>query len=118
MLLLDRIRKPVFAEELEDILFSGDTDQNSLTLLTQLQASLLVPLVTGNRLLGFTAFGPKGSGELYSQEDLAHLHSPMVQAASLIESRQFYKESLQSRVLEKELEVARGIQSCTDELPT
>ncbi|MBU8869481.1 MAG: SpoIIE family protein phosphatase [Gemmatimonadales bacterium] len=111
IILLDRIRHPVFAEELEDILFTGDTDQDSLTLLAQLQASLLVPMVTGNRLLGFTAFGPKESGELYSQEDLTHLHSLMVQSASLIESRQFYKDSLQSRVLEKELEVARGIQS-------
>ena len=111
VLLLDRIRRPVFAEELEDILFTGDADQDSLTLLTQLRAALLVPLVTGNRLLGFTAFGPKGSGALYTQEDLTHLHSLMVQSASLIQSRRFYKENLQSRVLEKELEVARGIQS-------
>lgn len=109
--LLDRIRRPVFVEELEDLLFAGDADEESLSLLTRLRATLLVPLVTGNRLLGFTAFGPKASGELYSQEDLALLHSLMVQSASLIESRQLYKESLQRRVLEKELEVARGIQS-------
>jgi serine phosphatase RsbU (regulator of sigma subunit) len=109
--LLNRIRRPMFVEELEDLLFTSDADQESLSLLTTLRASLLVPLVTGNRILGFTAFGPKDSGDLYSQEDLALLHSLMVQSASLIESRQLYKESLHRRVLEKELEVARGIQS-------
>ena len=111
VLLLDRIRRPVFVEELEELLLTGDSDEESLQLLARQRAALLVPLVTGNRLLGFTAFGPKDSGSLYGQEDLTLLHSLMVQSASLIESRQLYKESVQQRVLEKELEVARGIQS-------
>lgn len=110
-MLLDRLRRPIFVEEMNDLLFAGRTDRKSTELLARLRAALLVPLVTGNRLLGFTAFGPKASGELYSQEDLTLLHSLMIQVAPLIESRQLYKESLQRRDLEKELEVARGIQS-------
>ncbi len=110
-ILLDRIRRPVFAEELEDYFFAGETDTESLEVLTRLQAALLVPMISGNRLLGFLAFGPKSSGALYSQEDLANLRALAVQAASLIESRQLYRESLRRKRLETELEVARDIQA-------
>ena len=107
--MLDRIRRPVFAEELEDYFFAGETDSESLEVLTRLQAALLVPMISGNRLLGFLAFGPKSSGDLYSQEDLANLRTLAVQSASLIESRRLYQDSLRRKRLETELEVARGI---------
>jgi len=110
-ILLNRTRRPVFAEELEDHLFASDTDAESLKVLTRIKAVLLVPMIAGNRLLGFLVFGPKSSGALYSQEDLANLRALAVQAASLIESRQLYRESLRRKRLETELEVARDIQS-------
>ncbi len=110
-ILLNRIRRPVFAEELEDHLFAGDTDAESLKVLTRIKAALLVPMIAGNRLLGFLTFGPKSSGALYSQEDLANLRGLAVQAASLIESRQLYLESLRQKRMETELEVARDIQA-------
>lgn len=110
-ILLNRIRRPVFAEELEDHLFAGDTDAESLKVLTRINAALLVPMIAGNRLLGFLTFGPKSSGALYSQEDLANLRGLAVQAASLIESRQLYLESLRQKRMETELEVARDIQA-------
>ena len=110
-ILLDRIRRPVFAEELEDYFFAGETDAESLEVLTRLQAALLVPMISGNRLLGFLAFGPKSNGALYSQEDLANLRQLAIQAASLIESRQLYRDSLRRKRLETELEVARDIQA-------
>jgi sigma-B regulation protein RsbU (phosphoserine phosphatase) len=110
-ILLDRIRRPVFAEELEDYFFAGETDAASLEVLTRLKAALLVPMISGNRLLGFLAFGPKSGGDLYSQEDLANLRALAVQAASLIESRRLYQDSLRRKRLETELEVARDIQA-------
>ena len=109
-ILLNRIRRPVFTEELEDLLFSGDTDVTSLKVLTHIQAALIVPMIGGNRLVGFLAFGPKSNGALYSQEELANLRALGIQAASLIESRQLYQESLSRKRLETELEVARDIQ--------
>ncbi len=109
--LLDRLRRPVFTEAAVDLLLTGEADAGSLELLTRLRASLLVPLISGNRLLGFLAFGPKQGGALYSQEDLANLRSLAVQAASVIESRRLYAASLRRRRLETELEVARGIQA-------
>jgi serine phosphatase RsbU (regulator of sigma subunit) len=107
---LNRFRRPVFTEELEEILFTGESDQISLTILTRLQSSLLVPLISGNRLLGFLSFGLKNNGDLYSQEDLANLHALAVQSASVIESRQLYQESLNQKRLETELQVARDLQ--------
>jgi len=114
--LLGRIRYPLFTEEVEDLLLEAGSDQDSMALLTVMQPQLLVPLITGNRLLGFLALGDKKGKALYSQEDLANLLSLAIQAAPLIESRQLYRESLHQKRLEAELEVAREIQ--TRLLPT
>jgi sigma-B regulation protein RsbU (phosphoserine phosphatase) len=70
-----------------------------------------LPLVTGDRLVGFVGFGPKTGGDLYSQEDLANLRSLGLQVASLLESRRLYQESLTRKQLETELAVARKIQA-------
>ncbi|MCP4571941.1 MAG: SpoIIE family protein phosphatase [bacterium] len=109
--LLHRLRRPVFTEELEDLLLGTGSDADSLATLTRSGALLAVPLVGGNRLVGFLAFGPKRGDILYTQEDLANLRVLAVQAASVLESRHFYHDSLQRQKLETEIEVARGIQS-------
>ena len=92
-------------------MLAGETDTESLRLLTRLNIALVVPLITGNRLLGFMAFGPKQGGSLFSQDDLANLRVLAVQAASLVETRQLYQASLERKRLETELEVARDIQA-------
>lgn len=109
--LLDRLRRPVFTEELEDLLFTGDSDAQSLNLLTRMGTHLLVPLISGNRLLGFMALGPKKAGSLYTQEDFSYLNDLAVQSGSILESRQLYRESLQRKVVETELDLARRIQT-------
>jgi len=109
--LLHHLRRPVFTEELEDLLLGTSSDPDSLVLLTRSEAQLVVPLVGGNRLVGFLAFGPKQGEVLYSQEDLANLRGLAVQAASVLESRHSYQDSLQRQKLETEIEVARGIQA-------
>jgi len=111
VVLLDRLRRPVFTEELESLIFTTDGDPTSLRLLTRLKVVLLVPLVTGNRLLGFFLLGAKTRTDIYSQDDLANLRSLAMQAATLVESRRLYNETLQQKKLETELEVAREIQS-------
>ena len=109
--LLRRLRRPLFAEEIEDQLFTDEVDDTSLAVLTRLQAHLLVPLISGNQLQGFLAFGAKSSQALYGQEDLANLRALGVQAASALESRQLYRNLLQRKRLETELELARDIQA-------
>ena len=108
---LDQVRRPVFTEEFEDVLAADAADTASIQLLSQLESELLMPLVTGNRLIGFISFGPKSSGALYSQEDLANLRALAIQAASSLESRRLYAESLARRQLETELTVAKEIQA-------
>ena len=108
--LLNRVRRPVFCEELED--HGPDrADEPARQLLAALQAELLVPLVSGNRLLGFMAFGPKSGGQLYGQEDVSNLQMLALQAGPVVESRQLYEDRLRGKRLETELSVARGIQS-------
>lgn len=109
--LLGRLRRPVFTEEAEDLLFTEDVDASSLALLTRLGAVLLVPLVSGNRLVGFLCFGAKGGGALYTQEDLANLRGLALQVGSIIESRRLYRDVLEQERLEAELAVARDIQA-------
>lgn len=109
--LLRHLRRPVFTEEIEDLLLGTSSDAGSLALLTRSDAQLVVPLVGGNRLVGFLVFGPKPGGVLYTQEDLANLRGLALQAASVLESRHFYQDSLQRQKLETEIEVARGIQA-------
>lgn len=109
--LLDRVRRPMFCEELEDFSPGGADSESTWRFIRSLDAELLVPLVSGNRLLGFLAFGPKTGGQLYGQEDVANLQALAVQAGPVVESRQLYEERLRVRRLETELEVARGIQA-------
>ena len=101
---LDRLRRPVFTEEFEDWV-----GRNQAALPSGPQ--LLVPLVTGNRLLGLLACGPKTSGSLYSQEDLANLANLALQIAPLLESLRLHAASLLQRQLKTELNVARDIQA-------
>lgn len=109
--LLDRVRRPVFCEELEDFSPGAGDGDPAWELLRTLDAALLVPLVSGNRLLGFLAFGPKAGGQLYGQEDVANLQALAVQAGPVVESRQLYEDRLRVKRLETELSVARGIQA-------
>ncbi len=81
-----------------------------MSLLTRLGAVLLVPLVSGARLVGFLAFGAKAEGALYSQEDLANLRGLALQVGSIVESRRLYQETLKQQRLDAELAVARDIQ--------
>ncbi|MFH1841723.1 MAG: GAF domain-containing SpoIIE family protein phosphatase, partial [bacterium] len=107
---LDRIRRPVFAEDFEEHQPTAAIDRDSLSFLQRLGCELLVPLVTRNQLSGFLSFGPKGSGALYTQDDLANLRLLSVQAAALLESRRLYQESLARKQIETELSVAQQIQ--------
>jgi len=108
---LDHVRHPVFREELEDLLQAGSSQDESRVLLAELACELLLPLVSGNRLMGFLALGAKAGGALYTQEDLANLRALGMQVASLLESRRLYRESLARKQLEIELKVARDIQA-------
>jgi len=108
---LNEARRPVFAEEFEELRLVPEENGESASFLARLGSELLVPLITGNQLSGFLAFGPKGSGALYTQDDLSNLRFLALQAAALLESRRLYQESLARKQLETELTVAQEIQA-------
>ena len=109
---LDRLRRPVFLEEFDDWAHApGRPGPPEAAVVVPPDAELLVPLVTGNRLLGVLAFGPKSRGTLYSQEDLANLGDLALQAAPILESLRLHEATLRQRQIDTELSVARDIQS-------
>ncbi len=109
--LLDRLRRPVFREEVEDALPAAPDEPDGRALLARCDAALLVPLISGNQLLGLLVFGHKPDGSLYRQTDLANLSALALQAAALLRSLSLVNESLLRRQLETELAVARDIQA-------
>lgn len=102
--------RPVAAEEVEGLDTRAETDAQSRVILETLDVRLAVPLVTGQRLVGFLTLGPKSSGGLYTQADIRNLHDFSVQAAALVEIGRLYRQNLERERMETELAVAKRIQ--------
>lgn len=102
--------RPLYTEELDGLDTEPVTDASTAALLADLDAQLLVPLIRGNTLHGILVFGAKSDGTLYTQADLANLHSFSVQAAALVELGRLYQEQFERRRLESEMALAHRIQ--------
>ncbi len=107
---LDRLRRPLFTEEFEDWV-SAPGGRRQPTAVPLRDTVLMVPLITGNRLLGVLLWGAKSDDALYSQDDLANLANLALQVAPVLQSLRLHEESLKRRQLETELAVARDIQA-------
>jgi signal transduction histidine kinase len=80
--------------------------------LTLLQATLCVPFLAHDRLIGWLALGPKLSRDLYSPDDLAFLTALADQMAVAIENaRHFQRSTARARELAILNEVAQTITS-------
>jgi sigma-B regulation protein RsbU (phosphoserine phosphatase) len=82
--------------------------------LTQLDAELLLPLSTREKLLGFISLGPKRSDEPYSRTDLRLLKSVAAQTGLALENADLISaiadEVAQRERLNREVEIAREVQ--------
>jgi sigma-B regulation protein RsbU (phosphoserine phosphatase) len=82
--------------------------------LTQLNAALLLPLSTRDKLLGFISLGPKLPDEPYSRTDLRLLKSVAAQTGLALENAQLISEIAdgvaQRERLNREVEIAREVQ--------
>ncbi len=107
---MGQAHRPVAVEELDGLDTRATTDPVSRAMIDGLDARLIVPLITGNRLVGLITFGAKSSGSLYTQTDIGNLHDFSVQAAALVEIGRLYQDSLERERLETELSVAQRIQ--------
>jgi sigma-B regulation protein RsbU (phosphoserine phosphatase) len=88
----------------------GDERRSEGSLLQALNARLLVPLVTKNRLLGFVLLGEKRSEEPYSREDKELLLAASQQAAIALDYAQLIESTAEQAVLKRDLELATEVQ--------
>ena len=102
--------RPLAAEEVEGLDTRAETDAQSRVVLETLDVRLIVPLITGQRLVGFLTLGAKAGGGLYTQDDIRNLHHFSVQAAALVEIGRLYHDNLERERLDAELAVATRIQ--------
>lgn len=73
--------------------------------------TLLVPMVSQGRMVGFFALPPKHSGDDYQVQDLDLLTIVAGQVALQIENSRLYEEEVAKQKLEEQLALARTIQS-------
>ena len=75
-----------------------------------LHASLMVPLVFQDKVIGLLNLGEKKSGRAYNRQDIELLHSVAAQGAVAIENARLFQENLEKQRMEEELNIARVLQ--------
>jgi sigma-B regulation protein RsbU (phosphoserine phosphatase) len=78
--------------------------------LRRLDSHLLIPLVSGDNLLGVFSLGPKLSGEPYTSEDKALLMAVAESVALRLDNAQLVRRLTAEATLRRELEIAREMQ--------
>jgi phosphoserine phosphatase RsbU/P len=75
-----------------------------------LHASLLVPMVFQDRVIGVISLGDKKSGRFFNRDDIDLLHTIANQGAVAIENARLFQENLEKQRMEEELNIARDLQ--------
>lgn len=75
-----------------------------------LNASLIVPLVYQDQVIGSLNLGEKKSGKAYTREDIELLRTIANQGAIAIENARLFQENLEKQRMEEELNIARDLQ--------
>ncbi len=75
-----------------------------------IHASLMVPLVYQDELIGLLNLGEKKSGKPYKREDIDLLRTLAQQGAVAIENARLFEENLEKQRMEEELNIARDLQ--------
>ena len=76
-----------------------------------LQASLMVPMVFQDQVIGFLNLGEKKSGKFYNREDIDLLHALANQGAVAVQNAQMVEEVIEKERMEEELSIARDLQT-------
>jgi len=76
----------------------------------RLNATVLVPLVFQEKVIGLIALGEKKSGKFYNREDIDLLKTLSNQGAVAIENARLFQENLEKQRMEEELNIARDLQ--------
>lgn len=78
--------------------------------LKKTETALAVPLLVKDKLVGFLLLGNKKSGDYFSSDDVDFFDTLAASLAVAVENARLYKEELEKREMERELDVARQIQ--------
>jgi len=73
-------------------------------------ATLMVPLVFQDRVIGLLNLAEKKSGKAYNRQDIDLLHAVANQGAVAIENARLFHENLEKQRMEEELNIARDLQ--------
>ncbi len=75
-----------------------------------LHASLIVPLVYQDKVIGLLNLGEKKSGKSYNSRDIELFRTLANQGAVAIENARLFRENLEKQRMEEELSIARDLQ--------
>lgn len=75
-----------------------------------LHASLMVPLVYQDKVIGLLSLGEKKSGKSYNSRDIELFRTLANQGAVAIENARLFRENLEKQRMEEELSIARDLQ--------
>lgn len=78
--------------------------------LRELGTALLIPLLSGERLVGLLLVGSKESGDVHANEELELLRTVATQASVAVENALLHREALARARFHEELALARKIQ--------
>lgn len=110
---LQKTKSPLIKDELEllirDAKNKNDKDgfAQLKTHMDKIEASLCLPLISGDKLIGIIVLGTKSTNEVYTKEDMELLITVSSQASIAVENANLYKEikslnkNLQKRVDEQ-----------------
>lgn len=83
----------------------------SLEYFDALKASLSIPLIYQDKVIGLLNVGEKKSGKMYRQEDIDLFNAAAKQGAVAIENARLFQENLEKQRMEEELNIARDLQT-------
>jgi sigma-B regulation protein RsbU (phosphoserine phosphatase) len=73
-------------------------------------ASLMIPLVFQDKVIGLLNLGEKKSGKAFNRQDIDLLHAIANQGAVAIENARLFRENLEKQRMEEELNIAKDLQ--------
>jgi serine phosphatase RsbU (regulator of sigma subunit) len=108
--LLSEYQKEVNIYDIQENPFFEDQRHQCLRVFEELDATLIIPLIYEEKLIGIISLGRKRSGKFYRQEDINLLNILANQGAVAIENAQMVEEVIEKERMEEELNIARDLQ--------
>lgn len=118
---LEKTQKPLVRDELQIIAKNLDNTKEKQSFdqlaenMKHIEASLCLPMIISNKLIGIIVLGSKTSGDAYTSEDLTLLSTLSKQAAIAVDNARLYKEvqdfskTLQQKVDEQTKEIKNAL---------